>query len=266
MNIIEAAFVMSEAVGRYAQRVRGFFYQVMLSGHTCPKCQSAIEMMDEGRARCTHCHSTLDPTLAFQRCSTCGGRPALRIRRYVCRDCGQDIRSQFLFDGLVFDAEYFRQKMVEHRERKREQRERVQAMLAGTRSGAIALDPMGDSDHAGLYAALNAMSLEAFVSAVPELRDRFDLARYQTHIRAHLQTTPLNLNQIPPLSENTRLDRISRFIAIVFLAHAGYAHVWQEGEIILVMQRETDREGQAIPGDLEEANGDEGSVGRAAAW
>lgn len=266
MNIIEAAFGMSEAVSGYSQRVRGFFYQVMLSGHSCPKCDGAIEMMEEGRSLCSGCQMTLDPTLAFQRCSTCGGQPALRIRRYTCRDCGQDVRSRFLFDGLVFDAAYFRQKMAEYRERKNEQRERVQVMLAGTRSGAIALEPMGDSDHAGLFAALSAMSLEAFTSAVPELRDRLDLARYQTHIRAHLQTIPINLNQIPPLSENARLDRVWRFIAVIFLAHTGQAHVWQEGEHIQVMQREVDREGQAVPGDSEDLDGVEGPVGRAAAW
>jgi hypothetical protein len=38
-----------------------------------------------------------------------------------------------LFDGLVFDTDYFRQKMVESRQRKREQRERVRQMLAEIR-------------------------------------------------------------------------------------------------------------------------------------
>jgi len=266
MNIIELAFGMSAAVGRYAQRVRGFFYQVMLSGHFCSKCQGAIEMLEEGRARCTVCHSTLDPTLAFQRCSDCGGPPRLRIRRYVCRDCSQDIRSQFLFDGLVFDAEYFRQKMAEHRERRKQLRERVSAMLADTRSGAIAVEPIEGGEDAGLFAALGAMTLDAFSAAIPQLRDGFDLARYQTHIQAHLQTIPINLNQIPPLSENTRLDRVWRFVAVIFLTHAGLIDVRQEGDMILVMQREIDREGPTIPGDLEEPDGVEGPMGRAAAW
>lgn len=180
-NIIELAFGMHEAVGCYAQRVRGFFYQVMLSSHSCPKCDGAIEMVEEGRAICVGCQMSLDPTLAFQRCSNCGGPPRLRVRRYVCGACGQDIRSQFLFDGLVFDADYFRQKMKEHRERKQELRERVQVMLAGTRSGAIQLGPIGDSEHAGLFTALDAMSLDEFAGTIPELRDRFDLPRYQAH-------------------------------------------------------------------------------------
>ena len=266
INIIEAAFRLSDATKGFAGRVRQFYYEVMLSGHACECCGGLLEMVEEGKSRCAGCQVTLDPTIAFQRCPDCGGQANLRIRRYVCGDCGQDIRSRFLFDGLVFDAEYFRQKMAEHRVRKQELRERVSEMLAGTRSGAIEIGSVEAADHEGLFAALNAMTLEAFAGNLPEFRDRFDLSRYQTHIRAHVHSIPINLNQIPPLSENTRLDRIWRFIAIVFLAHAGHANIWQEGEHILVIQRETDREGQAIHGELEEADGDEGHVGRAAAW
>ena len=266
INIIEAAFRLSDAVKGFAEQVRHFYYEVMLSGHACELCGGLLEMVEEGKSRCSGCQETLDPTIVFQRCSDCGGQAQLKVRRYVCGDCGQNIRSRFLFDGLVFDTEYFRQKMAEHRERKQQLRERVSAMLAGTRSGAIEIGPVEGTVYEGLCAALNAMTLEAFAGNLPEFRDRFDLSRYQTHIRAHLHTIPINLNQIPPLSENTRLDRVWRFIAIIFLAHAGLIDVRQEGDMILVMQRETDREGQTVPGDLEEADGDEGPMGRAAAW
>jgi chromatin segregation and condensation protein Rec8/ScpA/Scc1 (kleisin family) len=52
-----------------------------------------------------------------------------------------------------------------------------------------------------------------------------------------------------------------RFIAVIFLAHEGRVEIVQEGEEIMVMQRETDREGCKVPGDLEEADGVEGFVG-----
>lgn len=266
MNIIEMAFRMGDRVEAFREHVRQFFYAVMLSGHACEHCGGSLEMVGEAKSRCAGCQATLDPTIAFQRCSDCGGAPMLRIRRYVCGDCGQGIRSRFLFDGLVFDAGYFRQKMAEYRGRKQQLRERVSEMLAGARSGTIEIGPVEAAEHDGLFAALNAMTLEAFAGSLPELRDRFDLSRYQTHIRAHLQTIPINLNQIPPLSEDTRLDRIWRFIAVIFLAHAGLIDVRQEGDMILVMQREVDREGQDIPGDLEEPDGLEGLTGRAAAW
>lgn len=260
------AFRMAESVNAFRKQARAYFHEVMLSGHPCPKCMGLIRMDGEGQCVCQTCDAMLDPTAALQRCSSCGGPPKLRVRRYVCGDCGKDIRSRFLFDGLVFDTEYFRQKMAEHRERKQQLRERVSEMLAGTRSGTIEIGPVDGTGHEGLFAALNAMTLEAFAGNLPEFRDRFDLSRYQSHIQAHLQAIPSNLNQIPPLSENTRLDRVWRFIAIIFLAHAGLIDIRQEGDTILVMQCETDREGQAIPGDLEEPDGLEGPVGRAAAW
>jgi len=73
------------------------------------------------------------------------------------------------------------------------------------------------------------------------------------------------LTDIPPLSENLRKDLIWRFIAVIFLDHAGIVDVIQEGQKIKVMQHETNREGQDIFGESEETDGIEGSVGRAEA-
>jgi predicted RNA-binding Zn-ribbon protein involved in translation (DUF1610 family) len=70
-------------------------------------------MVSKGKRRCVSCGRQLDPTRAFQRCPVCDGVPVLRVRRYECRDYGGDIESRFLFDGLAFDAEYFRAKMAE---------------------------------------------------------------------------------------------------------------------------------------------------------
>jgi len=97
-------------------------------------------MVAEGRCKCTCCGDELDPTVNFQRCSACGGIPMLRISRYKCRDCSGDIASRFLFDGLVFDKDYFRRKMSESRQRKEEQHERVRQMLAESRSPTLSSD------------------------------------------------------------------------------------------------------------------------------
>jgi len=265
MNIIEMAFRMSEQVQSFRERVRLYFYEVMLSGHACPSCAASLEMIGEGRARCMMCGTTLDPTLAFQRCSSCGGQPRLRVRRYVCCSCGGDVASRFLFDGLVFDAEYFRQKMAESRERKQELRERVREMLAGSRSNAIQLEALELEQAGDLFRAIDSLTLEAFAASLPGSRSRFDLNRYQAHVQAHLRPIPVALEQIPPLSENARLDRVWRFIAIIFLAHAGIIDVWQQGDTILVIKHETDRERQGLPGDIEEDDGIEGPLGRATA-
>jgi len=115
MDIIKLAFDMTAVVQRYVDKVRRFYYWVMLLGYRCPGCGGSLTMVAEGRCKCTCCQNELDPTVTFQRCSACGGAPVLHVRRYQCRHCGGDIASKFLFDGLVFDADYFRQKMSESR-------------------------------------------------------------------------------------------------------------------------------------------------------
>ena len=46
---------------------------------------------------------------------------------------------------------------------------------------------------------------------------------------AYISQGPLSLEDIPPLSEDARNDRIWRFIALIFLAHAGVIDIWQDG-------------------------------------
>jgi len=134
IDIIRLAFRLAEAVTGFAGRAKQLYYAVMLMGHECPRCGGGLVMEGEGKCRCNSCGDEFDPTVAFQRCGTCGGRLELRVRRYRCTQCGADVASRFLFDGLAFDAEYFRQKMTESRQRKRELRERVREMLAESRS------------------------------------------------------------------------------------------------------------------------------------
>ncbi len=92
-------------------------------------------------------------------------------------------------------------------------------------------------------------------------RDGFDLQRYQSHLQAQIGPIALPLDEIPPLNEDARLDRIWRFIAIIFMAHAGLIHAWQDGQTIMVIKRETDTEGQDISRDIEDTDGREGPLG-----
>ncbi len=139
MNIRVLALEIAEAVEAFMEKARRFFYSVMLFAYRCLKCNGSLTMASEGKCRCVSCGKEFDPTVAFQRCSECGGVPELRVRRYQCRNCGRDIQSRFLFHGLVFDADYFRQKMVESRQRRSEQRERVRQMLVESRSADLPL-------------------------------------------------------------------------------------------------------------------------------
>jgi hypothetical protein len=265
MWIIRRAMQLAAAVCGFSQRARAFYYEVVLADYACPECGGRLTMVREGLCRCRSCKKKLDPTITFQRCTGCGGFSELRIRRYRCTKCGREVVSRFLFDGLVFDVKYFRLKMAESRLRKQERRERVRQMLAASRSAHLEPLPTELASVPGLLAALNGLT-DQTPERVPshEPRSQFDLQRYQTHIQAHTGPISLSLEEIPPLHDDRRLDRIWRFIAIIVLAHAGLLDVWQNGRAVMVKQRETDTEGQGVPGELEDADGIEGSLCRAA--
>jgi len=224
---------------------------VVLCGYACPDCGGAVLMVREGLCRCEKCSGDFDPTIRFQRCSVCGGHLVLSIRRYHCRQCGADVPSRFLFDGLAFDADYFRTKMTESRQRREELRERVREMLAASRSRDFVLPPADLAAFPGLIDALNGLigGLEPIPLWLP--RDGFDLARYERHLQAHIGPIAIQFDDLPPLSENSRQDRIWRFIALVFLDQAGLLELRQEGQIIWVMKCENDREGCRVPGETE---------------
>ena len=263
MNILALAFRLTDLVGFFKQRARQFFYGVMLMGHVCPQCSGPLEMRSEGVCRCRSCGNQFDPTLAFQRCTSCGGKPILRVRRYVCKVCGKDIPSHFLFDGLVFNAEYFRVKMAEHRREKKTRRERVRQMLAECRSQPLDMPKTLDINSVpGLMEALDEMTSEANESFALEKRNTFDLRQYQDWVCKHLGEYPFGLEEIPPLIDNVRQDRIWRFIAIIFLAHARIIDIWQDGPTIMVMKHETDRERQDIFGNAEDPDSVKGPLGR----
>jgi hypothetical protein len=162
---------------------------------------------------------------------------------------------------LIFNADYFRQKVAESRERKKEQRERVRQILAECRSSDLPLEGIQLETVPGLMEALNGLTLGIDEAVKIELRDVFDLERYEMHLRNHLRDSPLSLGQIPPLIENARQDLIWRFVAAIFLAHAGIVDIWQDGQDVMVIKHEVNRNGE-----LEDADGIERPVGGVEAW
>jgi len=265
-DIVGLAFSLAGAVAGFVERAKRFFYDVMLWDHACPTCGGGLAMVREGVCKCQACGHQFDPTTAFQRCQACGGKVVLKVCRYQCQQCGGDVPSRFLFDGLVFDAEYFRQKMAEHRQKKSEQHERVRQMLAESRSQALGLPAANLQDVPGLTEALNALVADAPSGSAAWLPSEFNLAFYESHLQAHIGAIPVGFDEIPPLGENRRLDRVRRFIAILFLAHAGLVDIRQDGQIIQMMKHETNREGQGFPGAAEDVDGVEGPLGGIEAW
>jgi hypothetical protein len=254
-DIVARAFELARAVDIFVEHARRFYYEVMLSGHACPACTGPLVMLKDSHCQCSSCQRTLDPTVAFQRCTACSGVPRLRIRRYRCSGCGADLPSLFAFDGLVFDREYFRARMAESRQRRKEEKKSFVARLPELRSPAAEPAVADIASIPGLAEALNSLTLPPAVAALLPLCRGFDLALYERHIQAHIGDTAICFDEIPPLEADLRRDRIWRFVAIIFMAHHGVLEVWQEQEAILVMKRETYREGQAIPGASEAADG-----------
>ncbi|MFC1678057.1 hypothetical protein ACFL3G_13485 [Planctomycetota bacterium] len=262
MNIIKLAFDMAAAVQNFFGKAKRYYYMVMLLACRCPKCNSALTMIAEGMCRCNSCEVEFDPTVEFQRCSKCGGVPVLRVRRYYCKDCNSEVISKFLFDTLPFEREYFKAKMAESRQRKKGQRERVRKMLAESRSAVLPLQ-IGDlNDMPGLVETLNGLTAGLDTGFIVQTHDEFDLGRYERHIQAHIEDFPVNLLDIPSLSENARKDVIWRFIAVIFLAHTGIVDIRQDGRDIMVIKHETDTEGQGVFGEFEETDRVERPLGR----
>ena len=241
-NMINLAMDMMAVVETLKQNVKAFFYQMVLLNHACPKCQGTLTMVGEGSCRCDACRYEFDPTIAFQSCLTCGGHLKLNTRRYQCKKCGGDVTSRFLFDGLIFDRDYFKAKMSESRQRKQEQRERVRQMLAESRSETLTLESGDLSSVPGLVDALNSLTQGMDEKVLVALKARFDLARYQEHIKSHLNLEPVSLREIPPLIDNSRLDLIWTFVAVIFLLQQATVKVRGQDNDIWVMSIEADGE------------------------
>lgn len=161
-------------------------------------------------------------------------------------------------DDLAFDREYFRQRMAESRERAREARMRRIGELLANRSGPLlTTEPIELTAVPGLTEALDGfVSLPIPLDLLQRFARRgdFDLRGYERHILAHTGTFASRFDAVPPLIEDLRKDRIFRFIAVIFLAHAGQLDVWQEADNILVRKRETHEQGQGVPGRVVEAS------------
>jgi hypothetical protein len=96
-----------EYVDAYKERVRDFYFQVLLSQHACPTCGDALHMTGASECSCQSGH-IFDPTVSFQSSPCCHARLIRKTFHYACSRCHETVASKFLFDERVFDAEYFR--------------------------------------------------------------------------------------------------------------------------------------------------------------
>ena len=211
---------------------RTLFYEVMLFLKPCPACGSlTLLMVKDGQATCSQCGCLCDPTLVFQTCSTCDTGLVRRMHHYFCHACRMPVRSHYCFDVKVFDAEYFRERMAESRNRKREYIERLKATLLNSRSPVYTPpEAPPTSLPTDMVAALEA-ALTEFVPGGTENSPgpRFDLEAYRTHLLGLVTGCIVEFDGISPLIGDRRVDRAFRFVAAVFMENDGILEIADDG-------------------------------------
>lgn len=226
-----------EYVDAYKERVRDFYFQVLLSQHACPTCGDGLHMTGTSECSCQSGH-IFDPTVAFQPSPCCQARLIRKTFHYACSHCHKTVPSRFLFDERVFDAEYFREMMREHRDQAKSRREEIGRLLAESRSGTLLLmeEPRLDTLPDFLQ------DLDTFILGNPiqlcgnafELRSDFNLAAYRAHILSLLDNHTLRFSDISPLTGDDRRDRVRRFITLVFMDNDREINLQQHGDDLLV--------------------------------
>ena len=125
-------------VAQYKAKVRAYYFEIMLSNHSCPLCGEKLRMMEQGKACCRRGHHS-DPTTTFQKSRCCGAKLVRCSLHYACACCGKTLPSRFLFDERIFDRAYFRQRMAESRAKTRQRREMMRLARIQERSRSLTL-------------------------------------------------------------------------------------------------------------------------------
>ena len=232
-----------EYVNAYKERVRDFYFQVLLSQHACPTCGDALHMTGISECSCRSGH-IFDPTVAFQPSPCCQARLIRKTIHYACSRCHKTVPSRFLFDERVFDAEYFREMMREHRDQIKSRREEIGRLLAESRSGTLLLmeEPRLDALPDFLQ------DLDGFILGNPiqicgnafEPKSDYNLAAYRAHILSLLDHHTLRFSDISPLTGDDRRDRVRRFITLVFMDNDREINLQQHGDDLLIRRYNND--------------------------
>lgn len=238
------AFLLS-AVSNFKDSVRTFFYQVMMSQYSCPRCNGDLVMREGGLSSCSKCGNRIDPTVEFQRCDQCGGRLIKKTYHYHCKACKNMAKSRFLFNEKVFDSTYFCRMMKQSRECKRQIKAQIQTILGETRSEPlIHKDCPNLEEIEGLNEALDNMVSSPIpkdlLLSMAKSKD-FSLKRYKEHILKCLEEVyEILFDKIRPLIENEKRDRAFRFVALIFMNHFREVELIQYGDKLMVEKIETD--------------------------
>ena len=244
--LIQAIEHVRDCVTLYRDHARHFYFEVVLSIYRCSGCGAEMRMADQpSRCEC-ECGAALDPTIAFQRSPCCQAKLKLARNHYVCTNCGVTVRSHFLFDEKLFNAQYMREKMSESRERKRRRREEIRLLLAASRSSDLCVSRLPDQ---GVMDEIS-FQLDRFVgqdifsvAAEPAGEDDFKIEDYRKLILDTLQGCSRGLDTFPTISDDPKLDKIRRFMTLLFMEQDCEVWLEQRGDTVMVMRYEAYVEG-----------------------
>jgi len=184
------------------------------------------------------CGAVFDPTLTFQKSGCCGAVLVKRQCHYACNGCGDVVPSIFLFDEVVFDSEYFREKMRLSREQRRREQAEARAILRAERSGALSIfDEIDLETIPGLLTDLDGLVGARSIEECPQDWERnLSIEDYRRHI-VSLLDAEIVFSSISPLFPEERRDKVYRFISLIFMEQDQEVRLSQYGEDILVERR-----------------------------
>jgi len=237
MELLSRLALAERAIDAYRERVRSFYFSVLMSKFHCPQCQGPFQLVGPSMARC-NCGAAFDPTVSFQRSCCCGANLVKKQLHYACRACDNLVPSIFLFDEVIFNSEYFREKMRLSREQIRREQAEMRAMLMVARSGQLPLINKFDLDHTpGLETDIDRLiGVGDTDRATQEREMSLNIDDYRLHIVSLLETEVL-FSSIEPLIPEERRDKVYRFISLIFMEQDREIRLSQCGNDILVERR-----------------------------
>jgi len=232
--LLKGLFRVQTCLSNYKEKVKAFYFQVLLSQYECPSCGGELVMTGPSQCACA-CGSVFDPTLIFQKSHCCAASLMRKTFHYACSRCHQTVPSRFLFDERLFDAAYFREMMKESRARAKRQKEEVRRLLAESRSGTLWLTEEPSIEAIpGLHEALNDFIREGQGQYEFSPKAGFRMEDYRDHILSVLGLGSRLFSDIAPMIDDSRRDRIWRFVTLTFMAQDRVVELTQYGADILV--------------------------------
>ncbi len=236
-DLLSRMAALENVIGSFRERVRSFYFSVLLSKFRCPQCQEQFQVVGLSSALCG-CGAAFDPTLTFQKSSCCGAILVKRQCHYACSVCGEVVPSIFLFNEVLFDGEYFREKMRLSREQRRREQAETRTILRAERSGTLSFS--GEVDLNTLPELLTDLDDLIGARSIEERPQDWErnpsIEDYRRHI-VNLLDAEIVFSSISPLLPEERRDKVYRFISLIYMEQDREVRLSQYGEDILVERR-----------------------------